>query len=91
MTTVVPDRLHLGCGLTAPAGWLNVDGSFQVVLARRPWLKRLMVSAGILPPKQAAIPWSASVVRLDLTRPLPYPTGSFSAVMISEGSATVMI
>lgn len=84
MTTEVPHRLHLGCGLTAPEGWLNVDGSLQVVLARRPWLKRLLVFTGILPPKQAAIPWRPSVVRLDLTRPLPYPTGSFSAVYSSH-------
>lgn len=84
MTPEAPDRLHLGCGLTAPAGWLNVDGSFQTVLARRPWLKRLLISTNILPPKQAEIPWSPSVVRLNLTRSLPYPTGSFSAVYSSH-------
>lgn len=79
-----PDRLHLGCGLTAPEGWLNVDGSFQVVLARRPWLKRLLVSSGILPRTQAAIPWKPTVVRLDLARPLPYPEGCFGAVYSSH-------
>jgi len=84
MIQEVRDRLHLGCGLTAPTGWLNVDGSFQVVLARRPWLKRLLVSTGILPPKQAEIPWNPSVVRLDLTRPLPFPAGCFSAVYSSH-------
>lgn len=81
---MIPDRLHLGCGLTTPEGWLNVDGSFQVVLARRPWLKRILVSSGILNRTQAAIPWKPTVVRLDLTRPLPYPEACFGAVYSSH-------
>ncbi len=84
MVPEIPDHLHLGCGLTAPAGWLNVDVSFQVVLARRPWLKNLMRAAGLLSRKQADIPWSATVVRLNLTRPLPFPERRFVAVYSSH-------
>lgn len=80
----IPDHLHLGCGLTTPAGWLNVDGSLQVVLARKPWLKRILVAFRIFPRKQADIPWSASVIRLDLSRPLPFPDGHFAAVYSSH-------
>lgn len=78
------DHLHLGCGQAAPKGWLNVDGSWQVLLARHPWLKNLLVKARILPRKQAEIPWSAEVVRLNLTRPLPFPSESFAAVYSSH-------
>jgi predicted SAM-dependent methyltransferase len=78
------DHLHLGCGLTAPAGWLNVDGSPQVTLARHPWLKRLLVAARLVTPQQAAVPWSDRVVRMDLTRPLPLPDGRFAAVYSSH-------
>lgn len=80
----VPDHLNLGCGLTAPAGWLNVDGSPQVILARRPWLKRLLVATRIMSQKQAEIPWSPDIMRLDLTRQLPFPDGHFAAVYSSH-------
>ena len=84
MVREIPDHLHLGCGLTTPAGWLNVDGSPQVVLARRPWLKGLLLATGLLPRQQADILWSAAVVRLNLTRPLPFPAGQFAAVYSSH-------
>ena len=50
------NRLHLGCGLNAPADWLNVDGSAQVWFAQHPGVKRLLVAARIYPASQAAIP-----------------------------------
>lgn len=78
------DHLNLGCGLTAPAGWLNVDGSPQVILARRPWLKRLLVATRVMSQKQAEIPWSPDIMRLDLTRPLPFPDRHFAAVYSSH-------
>jgi predicted SAM-dependent methyltransferase len=84
VTEAIPGRLHLGCGLTTPAGWLNVDGSLQVELARRPWLKKLLTCARILPRAQAEIPWSGTVVRLNLNRPLPFPAERFSAVYSSH-------
>ncbi len=84
MSTQLPDHLHLGCGLTTPAGWLNVDGSMQVLLARRPWLKKLLVALRILPRKQAEIPWSAAVVRMNLAAPLPFSDGQFIAVYSSH-------
>ena len=76
--------LHLGCGLTSPPGWLNVDGSFQVVLARNPWLKKLLVASGIFPKKQAELPWSPRVQRINLSNPLPYPSNFFKAVYCSH-------
>ena len=78
------DHLHLGCGLTAPDDWLNVDGSWQVTLARRPWIKKLLVATRLLPPSQAAIPWSPNVVRLNLNRPLPFPDGAFKVIYSSH-------
>jgi SAM-dependent methyltransferase len=84
MNRDIPDHLHLGCGLTTPDGWLNVDGSFQVALTRRPRLKKLLVAARVLPRIQAEIPWSPSVVRLNLARPLPFPDDHFAAVYSSH-------
>lgn len=84
MTPPPDGLLHLGCGLRTPAGWVNVDGSPQVVLARRPWLKRALVALGLVSPEQAPIPWNPSVVRLDLVRPLPYADATFAAVYSSH-------
>jgi predicted SAM-dependent methyltransferase len=78
------DHLHLGCGQTAADGWLNVDGSWQVALARRPTLRRLLVLTRILPRSQAEIPWNRRVIRLNLTGSLPFPDDSFQAVYSSH-------
>jgi predicted SAM-dependent methyltransferase len=61
-----------------------VDGSWQVVLARRPWLKTLLTATGIMPRTQAEIPWSPDVVRMNLSRPLPFADGRFAAVYSSH-------
>ena len=84
MRAMALDRLHLGCGSTTPGSWLNVDGSWQVPLARYPRLKRALLAAGILTRSQAAVPWSARVIRCDLRRRLPFPDASFSAVYCSH-------
>jgi hypothetical protein len=76
--------LHLGYGRNAPSDWLNVDGSWQVFLARHPWIKKCFVMSGLLPKSQAAIPWSAEVMRLDFRRPLPFQDGSFEAIYSSQ-------
>jgi SAM-dependent methyltransferase len=77
-------RLHLGCGLTAPAGWTNVDGSYQVVLAKRPLLKWAFRRLGLLSEGQARIPWPSNIIRAALTRPLRFSSRSFSAVYSSH-------
>lgn len=78
------DHLNLGCGLNAPSGWLNVDGSWQVVLARHPSLKQLLVRLRLFPQSQASIPWSRNVMRVDLQRSLPFPGESFRVVYSSH-------
>ena len=76
--------LHLGCGLEAPADWLNVDGSFQAAFARWPRLKRLLVAARIYPRSQAAIKWPRNVARMDLRRRLPFENERFDAIYSSH-------
>lgn len=78
------DHLHLGCGQTAPEGWLNVDGSWQVLLARSPRLKKMLVGFRLLPRSQAEIPWSRDVLQLNLTRPLPFADETFEVVFCSH-------
>ncbi|MGH8546556.1 MAG: class I SAM-dependent methyltransferase, partial [Gammaproteobacteria bacterium] len=78
------DWLNLGCGLRAPENWLNVDGSLQVVFARRPRLKRVLANLGLYPKSQAKILWPPNIARLDLRNPLPFPDNRFSAVYSSH-------
>lgn len=77
-------QLHLGCGLIAPQGWLNVDGSWQVVLARWPILKRALVLLRLYSRAQAEIPWPTNILRLDLRKPLPFSSNRFTAIYSSH-------
>lgn len=81
---ITSDKLNLGCGLNAPADWLNVDGSFQVTFARKPKIKSLLVNVGLYPRRQAEIAWPANVLRLDLRRSLPFKENRFAAVYSSH-------
>ena len=76
--------LHLGCGLVAPTNWLNVDGSPQVIFARRPWLKRLLLNSGVYPRRQAEIPWPSNILGLNLCEPLPFKDERFTAIYSSH-------
>jgi len=84
MKPQMPPRLHLGCGLETPSGWLNVDGSWQVLLARFPIIKHLLVGVGLLRRSQTANHWSREVLRLNLCKPLPFATETFEAVYCSH-------
>jgi predicted SAM-dependent methyltransferase len=77
-------RLHLGCGLTAPSGWLNVDGSLQATLAKYPRVRSLIGRLGLVPQTQVQIPWPTTVMRADLRKKLPFPDGAFDAVYSSH-------
>lgn len=78
------ERLHLGCGLTAPPGWVNVDGSWQAELARFPRVRRALSTMRLVPARQTEIPWPTGVRRLDLRRPLPFVSSSFAVVYSSH-------
>lgn len=79
-----PRLLHLGCGLTAPEGWTNVDGSLNAWLAQRPWLKSVGAALRVVPRDKAAVPWPANILIADLRKPLPFPDASFDAVYSSH-------
>ena len=45
-------RINLGCGVSPTPGWVNVDNSFSVVLARRRVLAFVLDALGVLEPSQ---------------------------------------
>ena len=78
------NRLHLGCGLTTPDGWINIDGSWNARLARYPVLRRLAHSLHLVPPDKVDVPWSSRVFIHDVRKPLPFPAGSAEAIYSSH-------
>lgn len=79
-----PIRLNLGCGLLAPQGWVNVDGSWNARLAKYPFIRRIFSSLRILPPGKMEIPWSSSIFIHDVRKPLPFSDGSVAAIYASH-------
>lgn len=78
------DKLHLGCGLTIPDGWLNVDGSMNARLAKFSFLRPMLAGLGLISRKTAQVAWTKNVFYHDVRRRLPWPDASFSTVYASH-------
>ncbi len=78
------NRLHLGCGLTTPDGWINIDGSWNARLAKYPILRRVAHSLHLVPPDKVDVPWSSRIFIHDVRKPLPFPNGSAEAIYSSH-------
>ena len=72
-------RLHLGCGTTTPAGWVNVDGALGARLARLPALRPLLRAT-----RAFRSEWPPSITVHDLRKPFPWRSGSASAIYSSH-------
>lgn len=70
------ELIHYGCGLTAPAGWRNFDGSPTVRAKRMPGLGLLIAGFGA--------PFPKNVEFGDVTRRLPVPDGDARLVYCSH-------
>jgi len=79
-----PRLLHLGCALTAPPQWVNVDGSWSAWLARKPAIKALVKRLKLIPASTAALEWPSNIVVHDLRKLLPFADASFDAVYSSH-------
>jgi predicted SAM-dependent methyltransferase len=77
-------KLHLGCGLNTPEGWLNIDGSWNARAAKRPFLKKIIKKLRLAPESRLDIPWNHDIFIHDLRNSLPFPDNSFMAVYASH-------
>ena len=77
-------RLHLGCGYKTPAGWINVDGSWNARLAKYPAVRQFVRRLRVLPNLLLDMPWSPDVLVHDVRMPLPFPDNSMSVIYASH-------
>jgi ubiquinone/menaquinone biosynthesis C-methylase UbiE len=77
------ERVNLGCGPNAPAGWLNVDGSWNAWFANHPYLRKALMTVGLISPDFGAH-WNVRPLVHDLTKPLPFQTDTISAIYASH-------
>ena len=75
------DKLHLGCGLVTPEGWLNVDGSWNARLAKYPIIHKPLLA---LTRRKDVYAGKSNIYGHDARKPLPWRDGSFGAVYASH-------
>lgn len=76
-------RVNVGCGREIVPGWVNLDKSPSVLLARLPWLRWTLAKLGVLGPEQAmGMPRGA--VHADAARRLPLEDESATDVYSSH-------
>lgn len=79
-----PVKLNLGCGLQVPQGWVNIDSSMGVRLAKMPVLRGMLslipTSSKWLPNKE----WSSNVKWMNITRTFPFADNSVDVVYSSH-------
>lgn len=74
------DRLNLGCGPNAPAGWVNVDGSWNAWLSNHAYLRRTLRTFGVIGKNSPGAQWNVRPLVHDLTKPLPFEENSVAAI-----------
>ena len=78
-----PLRVNLGCGPMAPAGWVNIDGSPNVLLDRVRVVKRGLRVLGVLSEAHMTS-WPDEVVYFDVRKPLPFDDSSVQSIYSSH-------
>jgi SAM-dependent methyltransferase len=73
-------RLNLGCGPNAPAGWVNVDGSWNAWLSNHVYLHKTLMAFGLFGKKSPGAQWNVRPIVHDLTEPLPFEDNTIFAV-----------
>lgn len=72
-------KLNVGCGKTAPPGWVNIDKAPSVFLSRWPGVRRVLRAVRVLSDGQAeGLP--TGVVHADVTRRIPAEDSSVDFV-----------
>ncbi len=76
-------KLNLGCGLTAPIGWINIDRSPNLLLDQVRPVKRALGRLGLLSEAHMTS-WPRNVFRVNVRKGLAYESGSIEAIYSSH-------
>jgi ubiquinone/menaquinone biosynthesis C-methylase UbiE len=79
----MPERINLGCGPNAPAGWLNVDGSWNAWFSNHRYLRKALKMVGLIR-QDVGAQWNVRPLIHNLTKPLPFETNRTSAIYASH-------
>lgn len=77
-------RLHVGCGLVAPPTWVNIDASWNALLAKLPLARQMLARVGVIPTETAQIPWPRNIIIHDVRKGLPIQDCAASAIYASH-------
>lgn len=77
-------RLNVGSGPHVVPGWTSIDKSLAPLLDRAPLIKKAFTRIGILDRSQDRTVWPRGIIRLDVTKRLPYETGTVDAIYSSH-------
>jgi len=80
MKTREMDRVNLGCGPNAPAGWLNVDGSWNAWLSNHAYLRKTLMTFGVISNNSPGAEWNVRPLVHDLTKSLPFADNAVSVI-----------
>lgn len=79
-----PKKLHLGCGLNTPEGWIHVDGSWNAWWSKYPVARRVIKIFHLVPASQLDLPWNPNILVHDVRKPLPFKNDSVHAIYASH-------
>jgi predicted SAM-dependent methyltransferase len=77
-------KLNLGCGLVAPDGRVNIDSSYNALLAKYPKARKLLSKFQVIPERLSEIPWPKNITILDVRKGLPYSDSSVMYIYSSH-------
>lgn len=73
-------RVNLGCGPNAPAGWLNVDGSWKAWLSNHVYTHKALIALGLIKKNSPGAQWNVRPLVHDITKRLPFENNTVSAI-----------
>jgi SAM-dependent methyltransferase len=74
------ERVNLGCGPNAPAGWVNVDGSWNAWLSNHVYLRKTLRACGVLGKNSPGAQWKVRPLVHDLTKRLSFEDNSVAVI-----------
>ena len=73
-------KLNLGCGLTAPEGWFNIDASLTAKLSKIRWLYRFLCKIFRI----EEISWPSNIKIINVAKGLPFKDNTVESIFCSH-------